>query len=88
MTEIDLSSVTTAIHLCAPNDRNGNPNRGYVAFAGQYFRGYWPESYAGYCSVPAELRELAYVAPRINVSADELRSWANCANDLIPDFCN
>jgi hypothetical protein len=88
MLGIDLAGVTTVLHLCAPNDRNGNPNRAYVAFQGHALRGFWPEGYSGCHAVPDQLRELASFAPRINVSARELRSWRKAAADLCPDLCN
>jgi hypothetical protein len=88
MPEISLSGVTTVIHLCAPNDRNGNPNRAFVAFERQALRGFWPEGFSGCHAVPDQLRELAAFAPRINVSVRELTSWRKAAADLCPDLCN
>lgn len=88
MPEISLSGVTAVLHLCAPNDRNGNPNRAYVAFERSALRGFWAEGYSGHNAVPESLRELAAFAPRINVSACELTSWRKAAADLCPDLCN
>lgn len=88
MADIDLAQVTTVLHLCAPNDRNGNPSRAYVAFSRHALRGYWAEGYSGCHAVPEELRELASFAPRINVSAKELRSWRDAAAALCPELCN
>lgn len=85
---IDLQHVTTVIHLCAPNDRNGNPNRAYVGFEGSALRGFWPEGYSGHHAVPEQLRELASFVPRINVTAKELKRWRNAAAALIPELCN
>lgn len=88
MTSIDLSTVTTVLHLAAPNDNNGNPRRVFLAFAGSAFRGYWDEGYSGFHAMPPELRDLALSAPRINVSAAELKSWQRWAADLSPSLCN
>jgi hypothetical protein len=88
MPEINLSGVTTVLHLCAPNDRNGNPNRAFVAFERNALRGFWAEGYSGCHAVPDQIRELAAFAPRINVSARELTSWRKAAADLCPDLCN
>jgi hypothetical protein len=88
MTSIDLSPVTTVLHLAAPNDSNGNPRRAFVAFAGSALRGCWDEGYSGFHAVPPELRELALNAPRINVTAGELRRWQRWAAGLAPSLCN
>jgi len=88
MASIDLSTVTTVLHLAAPNDRNGNPRRGYLAFSGSALRGFWDEGYSGSHAVPVELRDLAHNAPRISVSAGELRRWERWAADLVPSLCN
>jgi hypothetical protein len=88
MASIDLSTVTTVLHLAAPNDSKGNPRRGYVAFSGSALRGFWDEGYTGFHAVPVELRELALNAPRINVSAGELRRWERWAAGLVPSLCN
>ena len=88
MTSIDLSTVTTVLHLAATNDSNGNPRRAFVAFAGSALRGCWDEGYSGFHAVPPELRDLALNAPRINVTAGELRRWQRWAADLSPSLCN
>ena len=64
------------IHLCAPNDRNGNPRRLYLEFNdhGVAVR-HWLEGYKGSHCVPAELRHAAATAPRINVAAAEFNAW-------------
>lgn len=77
-----LAAVTTVVHLAAPNDRDGNPRRAFIAFAGSTLRGAWPEGYSGCSAVPAEILPLAQQAPRINVSAAELRSWLKAAASL------
>ena len=68
------------LYLCAPNDRNGNPQRAWVylddaGIACDYFN----EGYSGTAAVPEHLRQWQLVAPRINVSAKELRSWEKAA---------
>ena len=88
MASIDLSNVTPVLHLAAPNDRNGNPRRAFLAFAGSTLRGYWDEGYSGSHAAPPELRDLALNAPRINVTAGELRRWQRWAAGLVPSLCN
>jgi len=77
-----MTTTTTVLHLCAPNDRNGNPRRAFVGFAGSLITGAWEEGYKGCAAVPAELQGLADQAPRINVSASELRSWLQAAKEV------
>ena len=84
---MNYSSVTTVVHLCAPNDRNGNPNRCYVAFAGSALRGAWDERYDGFNAVPPELRQLALNAPRIDVAAGVINKYKRWAKDLVPELC-
>lgn len=88
MANIDLSTVTTVLHLAAPNDSSGNPRRAFVAFAGSALRGCWDEGYSGFQAVPPELQNLAHSAPRINVTAGELRRWQRWAAGLSPYLCN
>jgi hypothetical protein len=68
--------MNTLIHLAASNDRNGNPRRGYLVL-NEYgvAVAFYDEGYSGCHAVPEELRPAASRAPRINVSATELRSW-------------
>ena len=68
------------IHLCAPNDRDGNPQRAWVGFnesgiACEYFA----EGYSGTAAVPDSLRMQRLAAPSIRVSAAELRTWEKAA---------
>ncbi|MEN9861302.1 MAG: hypothetical protein RLZZ515_1784 [Cyanobacteriota bacterium] len=65
-----------AIHLAAPNDRNGNPRRAYLILNELGCAvAFYEEGYKGCHAVPPGLRPAAAMAPRINVSASELRSW-------------
>lgn len=84
---MDYSSVTTIVHLCAPSDRNGNPNRCYVAFAGSALRGAWDEGFDGFNAVPPELRQLALSAPRIEVAAGVISKYKRWAAGLVPELC-
>jgi hypothetical protein len=86
-TPATLARVTTVLHLAAPNDRNGNPRRAYVAFEGSALRGFWPEGYQGPYAVPPALRDLAQAAPRINVTVTELRRWQRWAAALDSSLC-
>jgi len=87
MSQIDLSAVTTVIHLATKNDLNGNSNRVYVAFAGSTIRGVWDEGCEGHQAVPAEIRELAFFAPRINTTPGEIKRIKRWAASLIPELC-
>lgn len=66
------------LYLCAPSDANGNPRRAWVTFNadGQPLTIY-PEGYGGAAGAiqDLEVRALALIAPRINVSVSELRGW-------------
>ena len=85
---INLSSVTTVIHLTTTNDSNGNPRRAYVAFSGSALRGAWSESFSGCHAVPQELWTLAHLAPQINTTPAEIKSWLKAAAALDPALCN
>lgn len=62
-----------AIHICAPNDRNGNPRRGWL-FVGGSGTEWHEEGYAGVLAIRADyLRDIARDAPRVNVGAAEYR---------------
>ncbi len=64
------------IKLCAPNDRNGNPKRVYIAFpvdGGQPCA--FDENYNGIEAVPQHIREQVKDFYRVNVSASEYRDW-------------
>lgn len=75
-----MTPPLVCVHLCAPNDRNGNPRRAFL-FINEHNAAVflWPESYAGPDCVLQSLRPLAHRATRINVSAGELRSWLKSA---------
>ena len=64
------------IHLAAPNDNNGNPRRCFVLFndSGVAIAAY-PEGYEGRQCLPEHLRKT--LAPTINVSPREFKSWAS-----------
>lgn len=62
-----------AIYVCAPNDRNGNPRRGWL-FVGESGTEWHEEGYAGVLAIRADyLRDIARDAPRVNVGAGEYR---------------
>ena len=70
------------IHLCTTNDRNGNPRRAWAVFAPNgLIIDFFEEGYVGRLAVPPELRDRAYNAPSINVSAGEWNSWRKAAID-------
>jgi len=71
------------IHLCAPNDANGNPRRAWVTFnADGMLLAFYEEGYSGVASIPdEEIRGLALIAPRINVTVSEFNSWRNEAQN-------
>ena len=66
----------TLIYLCAPNDVEGNPRRGWFEI-NDFGRatGYWEEGFAGSDALPARLQNARLSAPRINVKVTELKSW-------------
>jgi len=60
-------------HLCALNDRNGNPQRLYVLVddeSGDYVAA-WDEGYHGYQAVPGRWRDAAYQADRQSISVKD-----------------
>jgi len=62
---------TTAIKIAAPNDRNGNPRRGWLfqEHEGSFFI---EEGYAGLGAIRTEyLHQIAANAPTVNVTATE-----------------
>jgi hypothetical protein len=65
------------IYLCASNDANGNPRRAWVAFNSDGMPlAFYEEDYSGADSIPDdEIRGLALIAPRINVTVNEFNSW-------------
>jgi hypothetical protein len=67
------------IYLCASNDANGNPRRAWVAFNSDGMPlAFYEEDYSGANSIPDdEIRGLALIAPRINVTVSEFNSWRN-----------
>lgn len=54
-------------HLCAHNDRNGNPRRLYVLVSDGQRVAAWDEGYLGHHAVPGIWRDAAYNAERINI---------------------
>lgn len=72
---LKLKPGTRMVHLCADNDENGNPQRGYMALvdkgeSGRIYQMFWDEGYQGHHAVPQELREAAYQAVRHEVDVD------------------
>ena len=68
----------TAMHICAPNDANGNPRRGWLFTLVSGRQLFWVEDYAGVSGIRVEfLRNAAKGALRINVSAQEFRRIAD-----------
>jgi hypothetical protein len=62
----------TAIYICAPNDRNGNPRRGWLFTTGEWLHEWHEEGFEGQLAIRADyLRDIASMAPRVNVSARE-----------------
>ena len=66
---LKLKPGTRMVHLCADNDENGNPQRGYMALVdkgepGRFYSMFWDEGYQGHHCVPEELRKHAAEAVR------------------------
>ena len=79
----------TILRLCAPNDRNGNPRRVYVAFAldDNHFAiavNAWDEGYEGWGAVPAQYRERAQRCLSISVPAAEYKRFLHGAYKPAP----
>ena len=54
---------TSIQHLCADNDRNGNPRRIYALVDEEgYYLAAWNEGYHGHHAVPGPWRQAAYEA--------------------------
>lgn len=71
------------LRLCAANDANGNPRRAWVAFNSDGLPlAFYEEGYGGASEAIAdpEIRALALIAPRINVTVAELNSWRRTVN--------
>ena len=54
-------------HLCADNDRNGNPRRLFALVADGVRLAVWDEGYQGHHCVPSHLRTLAAEAERVDI---------------------
>lgn len=70
----------TIIHLCAPNDRNGNPRRIFLVMAGGEVLHAIDEGYRGFGAVKAALPQHLEanglrVACEISIPPAEYREW-------------
>jgi hypothetical protein len=68
------------LHVCAPNDTNGNPRRVYVHIVndkvrGSIVAGAWDEGYEGYKAVPEAYRTMASYSHSVKVSPTEYRAY-------------
>ena len=71
------------LHLCAPNDSNGNPVRCYVALGeNAHFLGAWDEGYLGYNATPESIRTQTVHSFRINCSPKEVRMHLKWHDEL------
>ena len=68
------------VYLCAPNDPNGNPRRGWAYFIGGICRAFYEEGYSGHYALPEHLRDRRYEAPAIKVSPREYSTWKSAGN--------
>lgn len=55
-------------HLCAHNDRNGNPRRLYVLVNDGQRVAVWDDGYLGHYAVPGIWRDAAYDAERVDIT--------------------
>ena len=69
------------LHLCAPNDGNGNPRRCYVLFTDGRPTHAWDEGYAGSHTVPLQWRALANIAWRIDCTVKSYREFMKLSAD-------
>ena len=68
------------IHLCAPNDTQGNPRRSWILLNEHGLAvDCFDEGYSGLNAVPAELGQQRATAPSIRVAVRELNAWRNTA---------
>jgi len=66
--------TAVGVHLCAPNDRNGNPQRAYMVLADDGCHWVYDEGYHGIHAVPEHHRErIAGRWTRISISRAEYR---------------
>jgi len=70
------------MHICAPNDRNGNPRRCFAVFVhserigGPRLVEVSDEGYDGHRAISEDYRTWALVhSMRVNVTAKEYKSW-------------
>lgn len=74
------------LHLCAPNDEDGNPVRCYVALGeNNRFLGAWDEGYEGYRATPESIRKLTVSSFRVNCSAAEVNMHLRWMEELTID---
>ena len=77
-----LAHLATVIRLSAPNDRDGNPRRVYVAMVGGCFVGAWDEGYDGYRAIPSFLADKAKYCLTFSVTVDEYNRQLVWASEL------
>lgn len=65
------------LHLCAPNDRNGNPRRAYVVLFDDGVHAFFDEGYQGRSALPRDYAD--NVTWELRVSPGELRRWRSAA---------
>lgn len=74
------------IHLCAPNNEDGNPRRAWAQYdwAGVLV-GWFEEGYSGCNAVPRELDAQRLAAPSIRVSVKEYLTWKRSYESMHAD---
>jgi hypothetical protein len=78
----------SVLHVCAPNDIDGNPCRCYVALGeNNRFLGAWPETYAAHNSVPSSIRHLAVSAFHIEAPAKQVEAYIEWHDGLDAPLC-
>lgn len=70
-----------AIHICAPNDANGNPQRLFAVLSGDEVIDVVDEGYLGEQALREAGHTCLVVNTRINVSAGEYRRWLELLED-------
>jgi hypothetical protein len=83
---ITATDASHMIHLCAPNDSNGNPQRAWAQYDWcGVLVGWFEEGYSGVGAVPNELDAQRLAAPSIRVTTKEWLTWKRAYEDMQRD---
>ena len=78
----------SVLHVCAPQDIDGNPCCCYVALGeNNRFLGAWAEGYSAHNAVPKSIRYLAVSAFRIDATPQQVEAYIKWHDDLDDPLC-